>query len=53
MTYEEVVDKIILTDDKSSDRTVELAKSLGLEVIELDSTADTAPIKKTCYKKSS
>jgi len=48
-----IVDDIILVDDFSSDKTVELAKSFGLEYIyKHDSNLGYGANQKTCYKKA-
>ena len=44
------VDEIILVDDHSSDRTVEIAKDLGLIVLEHERTMGYGANQKTCYK---
>lgn len=46
----EMVDKIILVDDKSNDDTVRLAKSLGLLVYCHDENKGYGANQKTCYK---
>ena len=52
-TYDEiprdVVDDIILTDDHSSDRTVDLARSLGLKVFVHSDNRGYGANQKTCY----
>lgn len=45
----DIVDDIILTDDGSSDDTVELAKALDLHVIEHDANRGYGGNQKTCY----
>lgn len=53
-TYEEVphdlVDEVILTDDFSSDRTVEIARRLDLTLIEHDENRGYGGNQKTCYQ---
>lgn len=46
----ESVDEIILTDDGSTDRTVEIAKRLGITVICHDENSGYGANQKTCYK---
>ncbi len=46
---EDVVDEIILVDDCSRDRTVEIAKGLGLTVIEHEQNKGYGGNQKTCY----
>jgi len=52
-TYEEIpreyVDKIILVDDVSQDKTVEIAKRLGIEVIVHSENKGYGGNQKTCY----
>ncbi|MDM8520591.1 glycosyltransferase family 2 protein [Anaerolineales bacterium HSG6] len=56
MTYEEIphgiVDDIILVDDKSHDRTVEVAQRLGLTTIVHDQNRGYGGNQKTCYTKA-
>lgn len=53
-TYDEIprdiVDDIILTDDASRDNTAELARSLGIHVIEHDTNRGYGGNQKTCYE---
>lgn len=44
-----IVDTIILTDDASSDRTVEIAKELGLKVFQHTRNMGYGANQKTCY----
>ncbi len=44
------VDEIVLVDDCSSDNTVELAKGLGLTVIQHDRNSGYGGNQKTCYR---
>jgi hypothetical protein len=44
-----IVDDIILTDDSSSDNTVELARSLGIHTLRHDSRRGYGGNQKTCY----
>jgi len=52
-TYRDIpengVDEIILVDDASSDRTVEIAKKLGITVITHDKNRGYGANQKTCY----
>src|SRR5881296_2549993 len=43
------VDEVIVVDDRSSDRTVEVAKALGLTVIQHDHNCGYGRNQKTCY----
>lgn len=53
-TYDEMpkklVDKTILVDDNSSDNTIEIAKSLGIEAYKHDKNRGYGGNQKTCYK---
>lgn len=55
-TYDEIpkdiVDDIILIDDRSADRTVEVAKSLGLKVFVHEKNLGYGGNQKTCYKEA-
>jgi glycosyltransferase involved in cell wall biosynthesis len=55
-TYDEIpkdiVDDIILTDDRSADKTVELARSLGIKVFVHDSNLGYGGNQKTCYREA-
>lgn len=44
-----VVDEIILTDDGSTDKTVEIAKKLGIAVLEHEKNKGYGANQKTCY----
>ncbi len=52
-TYRDIpdgsVDEVILTDDFSSDRTVEIAKKLGITVIQHNENRGYGANQKTCY----
>lgn len=45
----EIVDGIILTDDSSKDRTVEVARKLGLKILVHDNNLGYGASQKTCY----
>ena len=47
-----IVHRIILSDDKSSDRTVEIAQSLGLDILRHEKNMGYGANQKTCYKKA-
>lgn len=53
-TYQEIpkdiVDRIILVDDFSQDKTVQVAKKLGLEVIQHQTNGGYGANQKTCYQ---
>ncbi len=55
-TYDEIpkdiVDDIILTDDRSADRTVEVARSLGIKVFVHDKNLGYGGNQKTCYREA-
>lgn len=56
-TYEEIpfplVDEVILVDDNSSDKTIEIAKKLGIEhVIQHEKNRGYGANQKTCYQKA-
>ncbi len=55
-TYNEipkdVVDKVILVDDLSHDRTIEVAKKLGIEVISHKQNLGYGGNQKTCYREA-
>ncbi len=46
------VDEVILVDDCSADNTVELARSLGITVIEHDENRGYGANQKTCYREA-
>lgn len=46
----DIVDEIILVDDKSNDKTVKLARQLGLSVFAHDKNKGYGGNQKTCYK---
>ena len=48
----ELVNEIILVDDASQDRTVEIAKKLGLTVYEHEKNQGYGANQKTCYEKA-
>jgi len=48
----DIVDRIILTDDKSSDNTVKIARKLGLEVLKHKKNLGYGANQKTCYRKA-
>ncbi len=48
----DIVDEIILTDDASSDATVELARSLSIRVFRHDRTRGYGGNQKTCYREA-
>lgn len=49
---EGVVDEIILVDDRSSDKTVEVARKLGLSVVVHQKNLGYGGNQKTCYKEA-
>lgn len=56
-TYDEIpfdiVDHVILVDDKSSDRTIEEAKSIGIQyIISHETNKGYGGNQKTCYNKA-
>jgi glycosyltransferase involved in cell wall biosynthesis len=55
-TYSEIphdiVDKVVLVDDKSSDRTIEVAQKLNLKVFAHDKNKGYGGNQKTCYKEA-
>ena len=55
-TYDEIprdiVDDIILTDDKSADNTVAVARSLGIKVFTHDQNMGYGGNQKTCYREA-
>lgn len=48
----DVANKIILVDDNSTDRTVDIAQELGLEVVRHKKNMGYGANQKTCYKKA-
>ena len=46
----EIVDEVIMVDDKSSDETVQIAKKLGILTIQHDYNQGYGGNQKTCYK---
>ncbi|NQU95951.1 MAG: methyltransferase domain-containing protein [Candidatus Omnitrophica bacterium] len=48
----DIVDEIILVDDKSKDKTVKVAKALGLEIVQHKKNIGYGGNQKTCYKKA-
>ncbi len=55
-TYEEIpkdiVDNVLLTDDASSDRTIEVAKDLGIRTFVHESNQGYGANQKTCYREA-
>jgi glycosyltransferase involved in cell wall biosynthesis len=47
-----IVDEIILTDDHSADRTVEIARKLGIRVLTHDHNMGYGANQKTCYNEA-
>lgn len=56
LTYKElpfdVVDKVILVDDSSSDSTVDLALEIGLSVFQHNENMGYGRNQKTCYREA-
>ncbi|HNX79365.1 MAG TPA: glycosyltransferase, partial [Prolixibacteraceae bacterium] len=57
ITFEEIdrnlVDEIILVDDRSSDETIEVAKSLGIRhIVEHEVNRGYGGNQKSCYRKA-
>ncbi len=48
----DIVDHIILVDDCSKDRTVEIAQQLGIDVIQHDTNKGYGGNQKTCYQRA-
>ncbi len=49
----DIVDEVILTDDFSSDKTIEVAKKIGIKhIVEHDINRGYGANQKTCYKKA-
>ena len=48
----DVVDMVILTDDASTDRTVDIARELGLKVFVHSKNMGYGANQKTCYKEA-
>lgn len=48
----EIVDKVLLVDDNSSDKTIEIAKRLGMEVFSHDRNYGYGRNQKTCYQEA-
>ena len=48
----DIVDDILLTDDKSADNTVELARTLGIKVFVHDKNLGYGGNQKTCYREA-
>ena len=48
----EIVDDVLLTDDCSTDRTVEIARGMGLEVYEHEKNKGYGANQKTCYARA-
>jgi len=48
----EIVDEVIVTDDHSTDKTVEVAKKIGLDVYVHEENKGYGANQKTCYKKA-
>ena len=46
----QIVDDIILTDDGSADRTISLARSLGIHTLVHDANRGYGGNQKTCYR---
>ena len=47
-----IVDQVLLVDDKSSDKTVQIAKRLGLEIFLHDENLGYGGNQKTCYREA-
>ena len=45
-----VVDEVIVVDDKSSDLTIEVARSLGIRIAQHESNLGYGANQKTCYR---
>lgn len=52
MFGKELIDKIVLVDDKSKDNTVNIAKSLGMHVVVHEKNKGYGGNQKTCYKEA-
>lgn len=48
----DIVDHIIIVDDCSKDRTVEIAQQLGIDVIQHDTNKGYGGNQKTCYQRA-